>query len=259
MLLLRISVRCSILLACLFAAGCGALNASRDQPGEGSGSESGSGSIAECELDIDCAPAGTDCCACPTYAIPVTDPAHVACEDVPCQPDTCSDSDLEAACHDGACVLTCAAINCPLPNDDTKYLTCDGGFAFDANGCLTCACGGGTGGGSAECVVDTDCTRVEADCCGCALGGTDTAVPNADVAMHQQQLDCPANPACPGVDTCATGLAPACVEGVCALIPAAPADECGLTGDPPCPAGEVCELNVDQNATEHGAGVCQAP
>ncbi len=242
-------MRSSILLACLVAVGCGVKTDASEVPGGGDGSGSDEAGIEECNQDSDCALAGTDCCACPTYAIPVSDPAHAACEDVPCQSQTCS-SDVRAACNEGSCVLTCAAMTCDL--------TCDSGFALDANGCLTCACADG-GSSPPACALDTDCTRVEADCCGCALGGTDTAVPNGDVATHQAQLDCPMNPQCPGVDTCATDLAPACVEGACALVPAAPLDACGLAADSACPDNDVCELNVDQNATDHGVGVCRTP
>ncbi len=243
------SVRFSIALMCVFAVGCGIKNAASTEPGDGGGSGSGSGSIGECGQDSDCAPAGTDCCACPSYAIPVSDPAHLACEDVPCEPQSCS-TDVRAACHEGACVLTCAVMTCNL--------TCDNGFALDANGCLTCTCADDHGG-APECAVATDCTRVEADCCGCALGGTDTAVPNADVAAHQQQLDCPMNPQCPGVDTCRADLAPACVDGACALVPPPPVGECGLTGDAPCGTGETCDLNLDADATDHAAGLCGTP
>src|SRR5690242_21504731 len=38
---------------------------------------------------------------------------------------------------------------------------------------------------SPECATDTDCVRAPADCCGCELGGNDTAVPASRLAEHQ--------------------------------------------------------------------------
>jgi hypothetical protein len=215
--------------------------------GGGAGSD-GAGTAAECYLAADCVPAGPKCCDCPTHAVPVTDPAHLACENVDCPTMTCG-SPMEAACISGQCELVCSAVAC------TPNASCADGFATDANGCLTCECAAPT---ASECAVDGDCARVRDDCCGCMLGGADTAIPASEVAAHEAQLMCPTDPVCPGVDTCAPDLAARCVAGQCTLVSGAlPADACGRPDLAACPSGEVCTVNADDQATMQGVGVCR--
>ena len=110
------------------------------------------------------------------------------------------------------------------------------------------------------CTTDTDCEEVEADCCGCALGGEDTAVLASDAASAKSGLNCPATPVCPGNDTCQPGAAPACVQSRCELLTPAdrtpPANECGLPSDKPCQGTEVCTINAIGPANARGVGVC---
>src|SRR5258708_29774214 len=156
-----------LLPACQRASGADALH-----NGGGRGSGSGSGAPGECAADTDCALAATTCCACPTFAVAVTDPAHAACADMQCPPSSCTNN-VRATCELGACTIACVALACPAQS-------CASGFAVDATGCLSCACDAG----ATECAIDSDCTRVPADCCGCTRGGRDTAVPNSLVAQH---------------------------------------------------------------------------
>jgi hypothetical protein len=212
---------------------------------EGDRFGSGSGA-AECRIDGDCALAASTCCACPTFAVPVGDPAHTACADVVCPPSSCP-HDALAVCDAGACMLRCAAIACPA--------ACANGFAVDATGCLACTCDSA----AAECAVDADCTRARADCCGCARGGRDTAVPVSLAALHDAALGCPASPQCPSVDTCAADLAVRCLRGSCELVSGSgglPPNACGRADLAACATGTVCTVNVDPAATMQGVGVC---
>lgn len=224
------------------------LNAAEDDRGDdGAGSGAGGGaSPTECGDANDCVAAGPKCCDCPTHAVPVTDPAQQACENVDCPTPTCG-SPMEAACKTGKCVLVCSAVACDA--------SCADGFATDGNGCLTCACAMPA---ASECTGDGDCAQVRDDCCGCARGGEDTAVPVAQVAAHDAALMCPQNPSCPDVNVCAPDLAPRCIAGACALVAGAlPANACGRPDLPACPTGEVCTVNANDQATMQGVGVCQ--
>ncbi len=220
-----------------------------DTGGEGgSGSDDGAGAPPACQIAADCIAAGPKCCDCPTHAVPVTDPAQMACENVDCPTPTCG-SPMEAACITGQCELVCSPVACTLD------ATCADGFATDANGCLTCECAAPP---ASQCTVDEDCARVRDDCCGCELGGADTAIPASEAAAHDAALMCPANPSCPGVDTCAPDLAARCVAGTCTLVSGAlPADACGRPDLAACPAGEVCTVNADAAASMQGVGVCR--
>lgn len=203
----------------------------------------------ECTSDVDCVVAGPKCCDCPTHAVPVADPAQRACSDIDCAPMSCG-SPMQAACDQGQCVLECAPVACDMA------VSCPAGLATDDNGCLTCACAAPAG--LAQCTADADCTRVRADCCGCALGGTDTAVPAGQAAAYDAALMCPENPSCPGTDVCAPELAARCVQGACALVAGPlPAGACGRADLPACPAGESCYVNANDQATMHGVGVCR--
>ena len=231
----------------LALAGCPG-DLQRDALEDDSGSGSEGASPGECRVSADCAPAGAKCCDCPTHAIPTTDPAYRACSAVDCPTLQCG-SPMQAECNLGQCVLVCSPVECP-------QASCTDGFQTDDNGCLICDCALGSAAG--ECAFDTDCVRVRADCCGCPLGGEDTAVPMAQVTAYEAQLNCPPNPSCPGVDTCSADLAPRCVQGTCALVSGAlPPNACGRADLPPCPPGDVCVINASDPATMLGVGVCQ--
>src|SRR5690606_40804527 len=76
-------------------------------------------------------------------------------------------------------------------------------------------------------VCSSDLARARDDCCGCARGGMDTAVPASEVAAHEAALMCPQDPSCPDVDTCAPELAARCIAGACTLVAGAlPANAC---------------------------------
>jgi hypothetical protein len=242
-------------VATMFAlalAGCfGALDskAASEDDGNGSGSGSGAGgAFSECRLASDCVAAGPKCCDCPTHAVPITDPAQQACDNVDCPTKSCG-SPMEADCDAGKCVLVCSAVACDAS------VTCADGFASDANGCLTCACAMPA---LKECSADGDCVRTRADCCGCMNGGFDTALPASQLAGYEAQLMCSANPSCPMVDTCAPDLAARCIGGECTLASGAlPANACGRPDLPACPQGEACTVNANDQATMQGVGVCQ--
>ena len=246
-------MRLFAILLPLVLAGClGKLTdraaSAEDDQGNGSGSGAGGSPFAECHIADDCAPAGPKCCDCPTHAVPVDDPGHVACTNVLCPPPSCG-SPMEAACNTGRCVLVCSAVK--------VYQTCTDGFATDGNGCLVDECAMPT---QTECALDTDCSRVRDDCCGCAMGGKDTAVPSSEVATHDAALMCPTNPSCPMVNTCAPDLAARCVAGTCTLTSGAlPANACGRPDLPACANGEVCTVNASDPATMQGVGVCLPP
>jgi hypothetical protein len=209
--------------------------------------DDGSGAAPECTNNAQCIAAAAKCCDCPTFAVPSSDPAFNACKGVDCpSPGPMCAANLAPACDDGACVLACAPTACEM--------SCADGFATDANGCLVCSCA------IIEvraCSGDNECSRVRDDCCGCAHGGKDTAVPNAEVQTHDANLMCTSNPYCPGVDTCPADLAPRCVQGACELISGGlPGLACGRTDLMDCAAGSQCTLNSDATATAEGVGVC---
>lgn len=238
-----------VLLIAISAAGCpGSLETDAltgDDNGNGAGG--GAGAPTECRVATDCVAEGPSCCDCPTHAVPISDPTARACGEVQCPPNNTCGSPMIAACNVGRCELVCKPVVCDM--------TCANGFATDGNGCLTCACAPATAG---ECGVDTDCARVKADCCGCAMGGKDTAIPAGQVAQHNESLNCSANPTCPGGDVCPMDLAARCVQGECALVSGAmPANACGRPDLAACPMGEQCTVNANDQATMYGVGVCQ--
>jgi len=255
----------ALALALAAAPGCqlDADRASGDEasPGGGGDDDSGGGlgggaPEAGCQIAADCVPAASTCCECPTFAVPGESGFDEACSEVDCEvPAGCPL--VEPACIAGACELICS----PVVTDRV----CDGGFARDGFGCLIDACAekepDPTG---PECADDTGCVQVPADCCGCALGGSDTAVPAGREAEHLAGLDCDADPACPEVDVCEADAEPRCVAGRCHLVSAASgsgASLCGAPDAPPCPSGTVCVLNHPDasDATELRVGTCQAP
>ena len=223
-------------------AACPSTSATRALAGDdGSGAL---GTSPDCASDSDCLLFGATCCACPSYALPVDDPSVLACEGVSCPVSTCP-ANVEASCVQRRCELTCAPLEC-----DTA---CANGFALDANGCLTCECAVADGCGS-----DGDCHETGADCCGCALGGSDTAV--VSPTAYQQGLGCSATPACPGDDTCDPTAAVTCIAARCFLLPAAdqgvPSGACGRPELAECPEDDVCIVNSLAAATAQGIGVC---
>ncbi len=257
------------LIAALALAACPSSSALDSTKGDDNPIGGGGGSAgalpAQCVVDAECILVGPTCCACPTFALPATDPVAAGCDGVSCPPATCTNN-VEASCVSGTCELTCRPLACDA--------TCENGFAVDATGCLTCTCAPADG-----CAVDTDCHDVGADCCGCALGGSDTAV--VDVAAHAAELACPANPQCPGTDTCDASAAVRCIAARCFLLPAADQTvamtQCGrpdLHPDPAnptstaCPGAgsdggvgpvEVCVVNANAAASARGTGICRAP
>lgn len=214
----------------------------------GSGSGGGAGGLpSECQIASDCVAAGPKCCDCPTHAVPISDPAQQACENVDCPVKTCG-SPMQADCEAGKCVLVCSPVTCDA--------TCADGYATDGNGCLTCACEVPQ---VRECSADSECVRSRADCCGCSMGGNDTALPMTLVASYEAQLMCPTNPSCPTVDTCAPDLSARCIAGECTLVSGGlPPNACGRPDLPACATGEACTLNANDQATMQGVGVCQS-
>jgi Antistasin family len=239
---------CSVVLVAAMVAACNPSSAGDgldDTDGDGGGSAGGAEGPNQCTADSQCVPAAARCCDCPTYAM-LGDPDQDICAGVTCpMPGPTCSANVHAACENQQCVLACDVMECDL--------SCADGFALDANGCVTCTCDAVT---DRTCTQNGDCSEVAADCCGCALGGTDTAVPTADVQSYEAGLDCPSMPSCPGVSTCQTDLSPTCVQGACALQPALPADACGRPDLPACGSGEICALNSDPLDSSQGVGAC---
>jgi len=200
--------------------------------------------LAACQVDADCVAVARTCCGCPDFAVLSDSPLVGACDEVACPPENAACPAVAARCDGGSCLLACPDLICSL--------TCEGGFAVDAAGCQLCACAAFE---APECVVDTDCAQVPADCCGCAAGGEDIAVPTADVGAWTAGLGCGADAVCPDVDVCAAAAAPYCQLGMCTLatmgiVPGA----CGSAALV-CPAGQVCVLGDDIN--NDSLGTCQ--
>ncbi|HUS27096.1 MAG TPA: hypothetical protein VMZ53_01255 [Kofleriaceae bacterium] len=245
-------MRSSLLCLLVLLAGCpgslktDALEGGDDSDGNGAGAGN---SPTECRVANDCVAAGPKCCDCPTHAVPKADPTQAACAAVDCAPTQCG-SPMEAACNAGRCDLVCSPVQCDA------NISCAYGLATDGNGCLTCACADAPQ--SAQCSLDTDCARVKDDCCGCAMGGEDTAIPAGQVAAHDAALSCSANPSCPGFNACAPDMQARCVQGECALVTGViPPNACGRADLAACGAGESCTVNANDQATMYGVGVCQ--
>jgi hypothetical protein len=241
------SGRLALTLALTMWAGCFVANESGADLSPGDDDQ---GFETNCTTDDQCTLAGPSCCECPTFALGTDSRWDDACEQVECPlPAACPD--LVARCEGGQCVATCAPMSCDL--------SCPGGFAVDSAGCTVCACGQGPA--VPECGTAADCVQVPADCCGCARGGSDTAVPLADADSFVGDLMCAGDEACPGVSTCEANAMVACTGGRCVLENrgATPPDdgECGRPDQPPCPEGLECVINAA--GSEAGAGHCQPP
>jgi hypothetical protein len=236
-------MRAFLLLTLL--AGCIAGTKDSLSGGADDGSNGSGAGPAECSFADECALAAPTCCECPTFAVPVFDPLHRSCEGVVCPPMSCP-MNVRADCVDGQCTLACAPMVCSDQQTPVGYL-------IDTNGCLTCDRAPPPPMGS--CATDSECLEVRADCCGCHLGGVDTAVLASDAAQFDANLHCPMNPACPMTNTCAPGAAARCVEGKCELLTTSlPGNACGRPDLTPCPTG--CTINADPAATAEGVGVC---
>ena len=209
--------------------------------------------VGGCRANDDCQAVGATCCDCPTFATSVDDPKASACTQVECPQPNCP-ANVEAACDvdRSECVLQCKPLACAA--------SCAAGFASSANGCLSCDCAAPTAPAT-PCFVDGDCARTRKDCCGCARGGQDTAVLVADVAEFDNGLMCGAAPACPDPQTssCAPDEAPRCIRGRCELLPDPPSDACGSSDLGECEPGKICTVNVNDQATLYGLGVCRSP
>lgn len=215
-----------------------------------------------CFRNEDCVLTAPTCCECPTMATSLSDPKLEACASVDCDTDlsVCA-TNVEAACdlaQGGQCILACAPLGCLACPDGSP------GYFEEANGCLSCTCATPPAAAPA-CVSDGDCSRVRADCCGCAQGGEDTAVATADAASFDSALGCTSNSQCPGQAnateaTCEPDFLPRCVAGSCELLDAAmPVDACGRSDLPACTGGKVCTINVDPAASSYGLGICLPP
>ena len=264
------SAAAALALALAACVGSGASDQLADN-GDSDGDDSGGGAggddsgqetppDAECAIATDCVAASSTCCECPSFAVPSSSGYDQACDEVGCEPES-GCSAVEPACVGGACQLVCT----PIATD----LSCEFAFVRDDFGCLLDACAPTPDAEAPECEGDTDCVQVPADCCGCAAGGEDTAVPADQVDEHEDGLDCRVDPACPDVDVCDPAQEPRCVYGHCELSSPPsdgggmdgdiPAIRCGIEGDPPCAGGQVCVLNHPDggDATQAGAGSCQ--
>lgn len=245
-----------LVLAASACTGIDGAGESANPPGDDNGSDFGSGMDpgafpSTCEIDDDCVLGAATCCECPTFALPASQ-NQAACGDVECPPMSCPNN-VEAVCGaQGTCGLRCLPMQCDL--------SCDHGFVIDATGCLTCECAAAPANACDD--SSNPCVEVPADCCGCARGGEDTAVPASDVGSFEDGLGCPKDPLCPENGTC-TNVEPACVQGRCELLGPfdqdPPANACGLAADPACPPDEVCTINAVSAANVRGVGVCLAP
>lgn len=238
-----------VLILALLATGCfgtsGELASVGDDNGPPDGKAPGS-----CFTSSDCVPAAATCCDCPTFATSTSDPKVEACAAVDCDSNVCPTNVLAECNPMHECVLACAQLEC---------LECPEGYITEANGCVSCTCAE-PATMAPTCAVDTDCVRVRNDCCGCANGGEDTAVPTSTAAAFDAGLSCSQTPQCPGVGNqmCDATAQARCIRGSCALLAEdMPADSCGRPDLPACPAGTVCRVNVSNSADLYGVGVCR--
>lgn len=205
----------------------------------------GGGGLIGCSADSDCVAVAPTCCECPTFAVHADDPLAKSCSGVDCTEPGDACTVTGAICQAGTCVLACAAVACTETHAS--------GYAVDASGCLSCA----AATPDTYCTAASDCVQTRADCCGCAGGGMDTAVPATMRGSYDDMLACPSDPLCPGTNTCDAGEQPVCAQGRCELLAPLPANACGRPDLPACPAGTICTVNVDPVATAHGVGVCR--
>lgn len=238
----------SVVVVLLLTAGCFGRGFSVGAAEDDKGLPPPQGAFSACSDDFDCTPAAATCCGCPTFATNLSDPKIAVCDDVDCQPSTCAES-VEASCNQTTfeCELSCKPIQCSLD--------CPTGFAIETNGCLSCNCA--TAPAVNGCRDDNECIRTRADCCGCALGGADTAVLATEIQGFDSGLMCPMTPQCPGVNACDATEQPRCVQGQCELLQDLSGNACGRSDLPPCATGQICTVNASDQANLYGVGTCQ--
>lgn len=57
--------------------------------------------------------------------------------------------------------------------------------------------------GSKECKVESDCVKVQIDCCPCNTGGEEKCVPASQAGAYRAEVEkCPKELFCPAVDNC---------------------------------------------------------
>lgn len=218
------------------------------------------GATSGCEIASDCVLAASTCCECPSFAVPAGQGYDAGCDEVDCEASGLCPA-VEASCDQGQCVMICS----PLITDKT----CSFGFEADVAGCLINECAGGPTSFVPECEISSDCVQVAADCCGCGLGGLDKAIPAELADDDADLLNCPVDPACPGIDVCNADESAQCVAGLCTLVTApgsptppdeAPANLCGTPELPVCATGFSCVLNAvsANDASALGVGTCVA-
>lgn len=214
-----------------------------------------------CQLASDCVLAASTCCECPSFAVPAGGGYDAGCEDVDCGASGLC-SAVEAVCEQGQCLMICS----PIVTDQV----CAFGFEADEAGCLLNQCAASPRDQVPECEVDTDCVQIPADCCGCSRGGADTAVALGQAESDVGFLNCPVDPACPGINVCNLDEVAQCIAGSCTLAAVAggaldpqepPADGdllCGTPDLPDCARGHSCVLNeVSANdAAALSVGTC---
>ncbi|HTE50799.1 MAG TPA: hypothetical protein VK698_08025 [Kofleriaceae bacterium] len=277
----RAALVLALAVALTAACGSGGTDSDSDEASGGDGDDASDGgdsaddggtapppvppAVSICSVADECEAVSSTCCDCPDFAVAADSDYAEACSEVDCElPENCPV--VVADCVAFQCVLVCAPV--------TANNVCENGFERDALGCLVDTCRGDPDPIFA-CEEDTDCTEVQADCCGCALGGSDTAVATSAVQDYLDSLGCRRNPACPGLPVCDAALVPRCVASSCTLGPAddggdgddgdgggdTGSDEdvlCGVPDFPPCPEGQVCVLNHQdaEDATRMGVGTC---
>lgn len=220
--------------------------------------DDGSGAFAQCSQPSDCVLAASSCCECPTFAAPVGEGYDAGCDEVDCAEPTGLCPAVEATCDGGECVMICS----PIQTDKS----CAFGFVRDDAGCLINECAIPELSQGGHCELDSDCVQIPADCCGCASGGFDRAAPISEAGALLDALNCPPNPACPGVNVCDETQIPRCITGTCVLAdesmnPSPDPASIQLCGTPQlgaCPIGSNCILNdvSAKEASDLGVGSC---
>ena len=133
---------------------------------------------------------GDACCSMEDCSQPKCGP----CCEVQCQDSTCTEPIWqEPCCWNGECEAGETFETCP--QDCPKPSGCDDLYA---------------------CESDADCTKTQAGCCPCSMGGSSVAVKTDCVAAWIDQLKCPPDLACLAWYNC-DGSTPICKAGQCAL------------------------------------------
>jgi hypothetical protein len=254
----------------LDGAGGGDDDGSGDGDGDGAGGDDSTGEPGanQCFGPDECIAVSSTCCECPSFAIPGDSSYDDGCDQIECE-EKLDCPAVEAACIDEQCQLICT----PVPATEV----CANGFERDSFGCLVNACRSTPPSEFFACAGDAECVQVPADCCGCELGGEDTAVRFDQVDAYRDSLGCEPKPSCPFVPACDPSLVPLCIAQTCTLGP--PRDGggddggddgdgdgssgegqfCGVPEYPSCPKGQECILNHPDagDATRMGVGTCR--